>query len=136
MRNGFSYMKDFYSQFTKEDLWCVKEESFEKEIQSIRESQFALGNGFLGTRGVLEEIPIDAHPGTYLAGVYDRLTSQVAELVNFPNPFYFKFTVKGEKLGGGKHSGKIPKGLPVLCRGLIRGQSAHDISDEQIPSIL
>ena len=33
------------------------------------------------------------------AGVYDNLTSQVAELVNLPNPLNFRFTVKGEKLG-------------------------------------
>ena len=92
-------MKDSYSQYTDEDLWCIKEDGFDKEIQSIRESQFTIGNGFMGTRGVLEELPEGAHPGTYLAGLYDSITSQVAELVNLPNPFTFKFTVKGEKFG-------------------------------------
>ena len=90
--------KDFYSQYIKDELWLIKETEWVKEIQRVREAQFALGNGFLGVRGVLEEIPSESRPGTYIAGVYDRLMSQVAELVNFPNPFNFKLTVRGEKL--------------------------------------
>ncbi|MCK5580250.1 MAG: glycoside hydrolase family 65 protein [Candidatus Omnitrophica bacterium] len=92
-------MKEIFSKYTAGDLWCVKEDGFDKEIQDIRETQFALGNGLLGTRGVLEEIPQGAMPGTYIAGVFDRFTSQVSELVNFPNPVNFKITANGEKLG-------------------------------------
>ena len=90
--------KDFYSQFKEDDLWLIKETEWVNELQNVREAQFALGNGYLGTRGVLEEIPSDARPGTYIAGIYDKLMAQVTELVNFPNPFNFKLTVKGEKL--------------------------------------
>ncbi len=90
--------KDHYSQYIQDDLWLIKETEWASELQNIRESQFALGNGYLGTRGVLEEIPSGAGPGTYIAGMYDKLMSQVTELVNFPNPFNFKLTVKGEKL--------------------------------------
>lgn len=90
--------KDLYSQYIEDDLWLVKETAWVKKLQNTRESQFALGNGYLGTRGVLEEIPYQAKPGTYIAGVYDKLMSQVTELVNFPNPFNFKLAVKGEKL--------------------------------------
>jgi len=92
-------MKELFSTYSAGDLWCIKEDGFDKEIQDIRETQFALGNGFIGTRGVLEEIPQGAVPGTYIAGVFDRFTSQVSELVNFPNPFNFKITANGEKLG-------------------------------------
>ena len=92
-------MKDYYSKYKSQDLWCIKEDGFDSEIQNIRETQFALGNGYLGVRGALEEKPKGAKPGTYIAGIYDRLTSQVAELVNFPNPFFFKFILKGEKFG-------------------------------------
>jgi len=91
-------MKNFYPQYLDDDLWQIQELEWAKSIQSIRESQFALGNGYFGTRGVLEEIPYDAMPGTYIAGVYDKMHSQVAELVNLPNPFNFRFTAKGEKL--------------------------------------
>lgn len=90
-------MKDLYSQYVDDELWLIKETEWVRPLQNIRESQFALGNGYLGTRGVLEEIPYDAMPGTYIAGVYDKMISQVAELVNLPNPFNFRFTIKGEK---------------------------------------
>ncbi len=92
-------MVEIFSKYTAEDLWCIKEDGFDKDIQDIRETQFSLGNGLLGTRGILEEIPHGAMPGTYVAGVFDRFTSQVSEMVNFPNPFNFKITANGEKLG-------------------------------------
>jgi len=92
-------VKDPYSHYKSPDLWCIKEDGFDRDIQNIRESQFSLGNGYLGIRGSLEEKPTGARPGTYLAGIYDRMTSQVAELINLPNPFFFKLTLTGEKFG-------------------------------------
>ena len=92
-------MKDYYHKHKIQDSWCIKEDGFDPELQSIRETQFSLGNGYMGARGALEEKPKGSKPGTYIAGIYDRLTSQVSELVNFPNPFFFKFTLQGEKLG-------------------------------------
>ncbi|MDP8259935.1 MAG: hypothetical protein P9L96_02900 [Candidatus Gygaella obscura] len=92
-------MKEIFTKYAAADLWCINEDEFVKEIQNIRESQFSLGNGFIGTRGVLEEIPQGAVPGTYITGVFDRFTSQVSELVNLPNPFNFKIMAKGEKIG-------------------------------------
>jgi len=91
-------VKEFYSEFLKDESWLIKEDKFVRELQNIREAQFSQGNGYLGVRGVLEEIPYDSQPGTYLAGLYDRLGSQVAELVNLPNPINFRFTIEGEKI--------------------------------------
>ncbi len=93
-------MKDIYSTYTADDLWLIKETGFKRELQAVRESQFTLGNGYFCSRGIYEEIPYDCHPGTYVAGLYDKAGSKVSELVNFPNPVNFKFTIKpGEKLG-------------------------------------
>lgn len=92
-------MKDRYLKYNNDYCWLITEEGWVRELQGVRESQFALGNGFLGSRGVLEEMPYDARPGTYLAGLYDTVGSQVAELVNLPNPFNFKITTGGEKVG-------------------------------------
>lgn len=89
-------MKDLYSDFLKDELWLIKETKWSGSLQNIRESQLTLGNGHLGIRGVLEEIPYDSMPGTYVAGVYDKIGSQVDELVNLPNPVNFKFTIEGE----------------------------------------
>lgn len=91
-------VKEFYADFIKDDLWLIEESQWSQETQSVKETHFSLGNGLLGSRGVLEEIPYDATPGTYLAGVYDNIGSQVDELVNLPNPVNFKFTIAGEKL--------------------------------------
>lgn len=91
--------KDIYSNYINDELWLIKETGWVKGLQDIRESQFALGNGYLGTRGIYEEIPYDCAPGTYIAGVYDKMAAQVSEMVNFPNPINFKFVVGGEKLG-------------------------------------
>lgn len=97
-KNG-SYLKNTYARFTEDDLWLIKEMDWNRSIQGIREAQFALGNGYIGSRAILEEVPLDAKSGTYIAGVYDKLAAQVSELVNFPNPFNFKFAVDGEKIG-------------------------------------
>lgn len=92
-------MKDRYLKHNSDYDWLVSEEGWVKSLQGVRETQFALGNGFLGSRAVLEEMPYDAKPGTYIAGLYDTVGSQVAELVNLPNPFNFKITTGGEKVG-------------------------------------
>lgn len=92
-------MKDYYKKYNSEYSWLIKAEGWVKDLQGVRESQLALGNGFLGSRAVLEELPYDAKPGTYIAGLYDNIGSQVSELVNLPNPFNFKITIDGEKSG-------------------------------------
>ena len=91
-------MRDFYLKYNTEDSWLIKEEGWARSLQGVRESQFSLGNGLWGSRGILEEIPYDCSPGTYIAGIYDKIGAQVTELVNFPNPFNFKITAKGEKI--------------------------------------
>ena len=80
-------MKDHYAKYAGDYSWQIKEEGWVKSLQGVRESQMALGNGFLGSRAVLEELPYDSKPGTYIAGVYDNIGSRVDELVNLPNPF-------------------------------------------------
>jgi kojibiose phosphorylase len=91
-------MKELYSKYCDDDLWLIKETEFVRKLQGIRETQFAQGNGYIGTRGIYEEIPYDCSPGTYVAGIYDKLGAQVSEIVNLPNPVNFKFTVEGEKI--------------------------------------
>lgn len=91
-------MSDFLKPYIPESGWFVKEEGFDQHKQSFYETIFTLGNGYMGSRGVLEEIPYDSYPGTYIAGIYDKTGSFVTELVNLPNPWEFKITVEGEKL--------------------------------------
>ena len=91
--------KDRFEDVLSKDSWLIRETSWERSEQGIRESQFTLGNGYICSRGVLEEIPYDAYPGTYMAGLYDNAGSQVTEIVNLPNPVNFKIIAQGEKIG-------------------------------------
>jgi len=94
-------LKDFFAKYRSDDSWLIREDKWNQELQSSRESQFALGNGFIGSRGILEEVPFDSRPGTYIAGLYDRIGSQVPELVNLPNPINLKINKNGERIGAG-----------------------------------
>ena len=94
-------MKDYFARYRSDDNWLIKEDGWDKKLQSSRESQFALGNGFIGSRGILEEVPFDSRPGTYIAGLYDKTGAQVTEIVNLPNPINLKIIAGGERLGAG-----------------------------------
>lgn len=76
------------------DAWVLAWDSFDPERQGLVEALCALGNGHFVTRGAAEEARADDvhYPGTYVAGGYNRLHSEVAgrtvvneDLVNFPN---------------------------------------------------
>ena len=76
------------------DPWLLVYQGFDPAHEGHRETLTTLGNGYLGTRGAAPELSADGvhYPGTYLAGVYNRLTSTVhgrevedEHLVNAPN---------------------------------------------------
>jgi trehalose/maltose hydrolase-like predicted phosphorylase len=73
--------------------------------ERLRESLCTLGNGYFATRGALPECAADDvhYPGTYMAGVYNRLTSYVAglrveneDMVNLPNWLPLRFRPPGQ----------------------------------------
>ena len=122
-------MKDYFEKYRSSDEWLIKEDKWDKKLQSSRESQFALGNGFIGSRGVLEEVPFDARPGTYIAGLYDKTGAQVTELVNFPNPINLKIVAAGERIGAGtmdilKHERSLDMKHALLVRHTVY-QNSH-----------
>ncbi|MCD4813619.1 glycoside hydrolase family 65 protein [bacterium] len=91
--------KDYFKSYMSDARWQIYANGWTTEAQNVRETRFALGNGYLGSRSVLEETPEGAHPGTYFAGVFDRMLAQVPEMVNAPNPMDIRVSVDGEKLG-------------------------------------
>ncbi len=81
--------------------WALEYFKFEPGQEKLREALCTLGNGYLGTRGAFNEVTVSRihYPGTYLAGVYNKLESNIAgktitneDLVNCPNwlPLTFK----------------------------------------------
>lgn len=91
-------MKNFFEQYISTDEWVIVEEDWDPKKQSVRESQFSLGNGFIGSRGILEEIPYGAQAGTFIAGLFDKAGAKVSELVNLPNPITLNIHINGEKM--------------------------------------
>ena len=64
---------------SRTDPWMLVYEGFDPGHEGHREALTALGNGYMATRGVLPERRADGihYPGTYLAGIYNRLVSTV-----------------------------------------------------------
>jgi alpha,alpha-trehalase len=84
--------------------WTLAYEGWEPANEGLREALCTLGNGYFATRGAGEEAEDDgtSYPGTYLAGGYDRLVSEVGgraieneDLVNFPNWLCLRARVAG-----------------------------------------
>ena len=84
--------------------WELVYREWRPEEQPLREALCALGNGRLVTRGAFEERPAGGvhYPGTYLAGGYNRMESEVSgrllvneDLVNWPNWLSLTFRPKG-----------------------------------------
>ncbi|MDI9833113.1 glycoside hydrolase family 65 protein [Streptomyces sp. KAU_LT] len=76
------------------DGWSWEYEGYKAADERLRESLCTLGNGYFATRGALPECDADDvhYPGTYVAGIYNRLTSEVSgrrveneDMVNVPN---------------------------------------------------
>jgi alpha,alpha-trehalase len=74
--------------------WELVYEGYEPAQEGVRESLCTLGNGYFATRGAAPEALADGihYPGTYIAGCYDRLTTDLdgrrlenEDLVNAPN---------------------------------------------------
>ncbi|MCG2622171.1 beta-phosphoglucomutase family hydrolase [Arthrobacter sp. I2-34] len=63
------------------DPWMLAYEGFDPAHEGHREALTTLGNGYLGTRGAAPESSHSAvhYPGTYLAGVYNRLHSVIQD---------------------------------------------------------
>ncbi len=81
-----------------ERAWLVVEDGFVPEKANVYETLFTVGNGYLGTRGSLEEGHEGALPGTFLRGVFDHHDSAVIDLVRAPDWLSTSVVVNGTRL--------------------------------------
>src|SRR5690606_29781925 len=74
--------------------WLMTYQGYDPRAEGLREALCTLGNGYVGTRGAAPESSADDvhYPGTYVAGVFNRLQSEVdgltlenEDMVNAPN---------------------------------------------------
>lgn len=125
------------------DPWRLVYEGFDPAHEGHREALTTLGNGYLGTRGAAPESAADGvhYPGSYLAGVYNRLTSVVQgrsvedeHLVNIPNWLPLDLRIDGGPWwseGGLKHE-RERRELD-LRRGLLtRRVDLRDAADRRL----
>ncbi len=80
--------------------WKIFYNKFEPEQESLREVLCTLANGYFGTRAAApESVASEIHyPGTYIAGLYNRLATRIAgrrvvneDFVNCPNWLFLTF---------------------------------------------
>ena len=85
------------------DNWKLEYFDYDPQKERSREALLTVGNGYFGTRGALEETDANAvnYPGTYIAGVYNRLVTRIAgkdieneDFVNCPNWLPVRFKIE------------------------------------------
>ena len=68
------------------DNWNLSYNDYDATKEKSREALLTVGNGYFGTRGAMEEISASDtnYPATYIAGLYNRLITEVAgkDIVN------------------------------------------------------
>jgi beta-phosphoglucomutase family hydrolase len=92
---SFEKIHRWFARGLAQDSWTLSYSGFEPREERLRETLTTVGNGYFGTRGAFEGNRADEvvhYPGTYIAGVYNRLPSVVYrrtvtnnDMVNCPN---------------------------------------------------
>ncbi|MFE9028381.1 glycoside hydrolase family 65 protein [Streptomyces iakyrus] len=125
--------------------WTWEYEGYDPAHQRLREALCTLGNGRFATRGALPECAADDvhYPGTYAAGCYNRLTSDVADrhvenedMVNLPNWLPLRFRPAGGDW-------LTPDSAPVLAHrqtlvldaGLLDRVTRYGLDDDRVLSV-
>ncbi len=99
-------VNEWFEKGLEEDGWHLEYFDYNYENERSREALLAVGNGYFGTRGAMEESRANKvnYPGTYISGLYNRLVSKVAgrdieneDLVNIPDWLPVSF-----RIGNGK----------------------------------
>lgn len=93
------------------DTWGISENYYDKEALPLRETLYAQGNGYLGTRGTFEEREKESHhgvEGVYINGFYETqdihyeesaygFASESQTMLNLPNGKVIQLIVDGER---------------------------------------
>jgi trehalose/maltose hydrolase-like predicted phosphorylase len=93
-----------YTHQTSTEAWQFSFEGYDPASGKLREALCTVGNGYFATRGAAPESKAGQvhYPGTYAAGVYNRLYDNVSgvtidneSLVNLPNWLPLTFRIEG-----------------------------------------
>ncbi|OGR87204.1 MAG: hypothetical protein A3A86_03810 [Elusimicrobia bacterium RIFCSPLOWO2_01_FULL_60_11] len=80
--------------------WLIEEDLYSPEKELYWETVFALSNGYMASRGAIEENhfrpEVKSYFGTYAAGVFDKYNKEYQAIVNLPDFFNTDVRVNGE----------------------------------------
>lgn len=121
------------------EAWSIAYHEYDAVKEKSRESLLTIGNGYFGTRGAMEEVSADQkhYPGTYIAGLYNRLKSPVGDrevenedFVNIPNWTSIQFKIEDSDWWDYK-TAKFSKYKKSLClkTGVFSKELVVDIPD-------
>ena len=93
-----------YKNQASGEAWDYTFDGYDPQSEKLREALCTVGNGYFATRGAAPESKAGQvhYPGTYAAGVYNRLVNDVSgaaidneSLVNLPNWLALTFRIDG-----------------------------------------
>ncbi len=96
-------INDWFKNGMAADSWKLEYFDYDTQKERSREALLTVGNGYFGTRGAMEEADANDinYPGTYIAGVYNRLATRISgkdieneDFVNCPNWLPVRFKVE------------------------------------------
>lgn len=103
---GIPGIEEWFTKGLKEDMWKLAYTDYDPVSERSREALMTVGNGYFGTRGAIEELDANQvnYPGTYMAGLYNRMESMVEDrvvvnedFVNVPNWLLMTFRIEDER---------------------------------------
>lgn len=73
-------INEWFIKGIENDNWELSYSDYDPGKEKSREALLTVGNGYFGTRGAMEETSACSTncPGTYIAGLYNRLTTRIA----------------------------------------------------------
>ena len=102
---GIEGILEWFDSGLEKDNWLLSYSDYIPEKEKSRETLLSIGNGYVGTRGSMEESQAGDtnYPASYMAGLYNRLVSKVGDrdvenedFVNFINWSLVHFQINGE----------------------------------------
>lgn len=126
-------MKSFEERFLQKDKsWIINEEIDNVNKRKLFEALFTLSNGYIGMRGINEDMPRNSRPGTFIAGAFDKSEHMCVEMVNFPNTLPLYLVIDGKKVDLDSAEILSHKRLLDLHYGAIYRDTVYKIGDKEI----
>ncbi len=78
---GSAGINEWFEKGMADNDWLLRYFDYDTKMERSREAMLAVGNGYFGTRGAMEESSANEvnYPGTYVSGLFNRLTSKVGD---------------------------------------------------------